>query len=63
MIAELFSAYGLTATGIAPGSTATPLIGIEGVKSIEMNRKPKKFGKKTMKDSTTNEFTNAKKAH
>ena len=42
---------------------AVLFFGIEGVKSIEMNRKPKKFGKKTMKDSTTNEFTNAKKAH
>lgn len=34
MIAELFSAYGITVTGIASGSTATPLIGIEGVKII-----------------------------
>ena len=40
-----------------------PADGIEGVKSIEVNRKPKKSGKKTMRNADTRNLANAKKAH
>lgn len=42
---------------------AVLFFGIEGVKSIEVNRKPKKSGKKTMRNADTRNLANAKKAH
>ncbi|MFR7387925.1 MAG: hypothetical protein ACLUTU_02780 [Blautia faecis] len=40
---------------------AVLFFGIEGVKSIEVNRKPKKSGKKTMRNADTRKLENAKK--
>ena len=42
---------------------AVLFFGIEGVKSIEVNRKTKKSGKKTMRNADTRNLANAKKAH
>ena len=42
---------------------AVLFFGIEGVKSIEVNRKPKKSGKKTMRNADTRNLANAKNAH
>lgn len=42
---------------------AVLFFGIEGVKTIEVNRKPKKSGKRTMRNADTGNLANAKKAH
>lgn len=42
---------------------AVLFFGIEGVKTIEVNRKPKKSGKKTMRNADTRNLANAKKTH